>query len=106
MRIHDFCTVDLSAFYFDVLKDRFYTFAPKNIGRRSAQTAIHRIASALVRLIAPMLVFTAEEVWKHLPHGAADPRKRPHGVRFPPRKNCESHRRAAREKLGSLARCP
>jgi isoleucyl-tRNA synthetase len=71
--IHDFCTVDLSAFYFDVLKDRLYTFAPGNPGRRSAQTAIDRLASALVRLIAPTLVFTAEEVWKYLPHPASDP---------------------------------
>jgi isoleucyl-tRNA synthetase len=65
--LHDFCTVDLSAFYFDVLKDRLYTFAPGNRGRRSAQTAIYQIASAIVRLIAPTLVFTSEEVWKHLP---------------------------------------
>ena len=71
--IHDFCAVDLSAFYFDVLKDRLYTSAPKNLGRRSAQTAIHRIAGALVRLIAPVLVFTAEEVWKYMPRDAADP---------------------------------
>ena len=70
--LHDFCTVDLSAFYFDVLKDRLYTFAPKNIGRRSAQTALFRIASALVRLIAPTLVFTSEEVWRHLPRGASE----------------------------------
>jgi isoleucyl-tRNA synthetase len=71
--IHDFCTVDLSSFYFDVLKDRLYTFAPKNRGRRSAQTAIYRIAGALIRLVAPILVFTAEEIWKFLPRGAADP---------------------------------
>jgi isoleucyl-tRNA synthetase len=71
--IHDFCTVDLSSFYFDVLKDRLYTFAPKSVGRRSAQTAIHRIAATLVRLIAPALVFTAEEVWKYLPRDAFDP---------------------------------
>jgi isoleucyl-tRNA synthetase len=71
--IHDFCAVDLSAFYFDVLKDRLYTSAPKNVGRRSAQTAIYRIASALVRLIAPTLVFTAEEVWTYLPRAASDP---------------------------------
>jgi isoleucyl-tRNA synthetase len=71
--IHDFCTVDLSAFYFDVLKDRLYTFAPDSRGRRSAQTAVHRIAGALVRLIAPTLVFTAEEVWNFLPRGASDP---------------------------------
>jgi isoleucyl-tRNA synthetase len=64
--LHDFCTVDLSAFYFDVLKDRLYTFAARNVGRRSAQTAIYRITSALVRLFAPIIVFTSEEVWKHL----------------------------------------
>jgi isoleucyl-tRNA synthetase len=69
--LHDFCTVNLSAFYFDVLKDRLYTSAPKNIGRRSAQTAIYRIASALVRLFAPILVFTAEEIWTHLHHQGA-----------------------------------
>jgi isoleucyl-tRNA synthetase len=71
--IQDYCTVDLSAFYFDVLKDRLYTFAPKNCGRRSAQTAMYRIASALVRLIAPTLVFTSEEVWKFIPHASSDP---------------------------------
>jgi isoleucyl-tRNA synthetase len=71
--LHDFCTVDLSAFYFDVLKDRLYTFAPNNRGRRSAQTAVHRIASALVRLIAPILAFTSEEVWKHMPRGDGEP---------------------------------
>ncbi|HTW22722.1 MAG TPA: isoleucine--tRNA ligase, partial [Candidatus Baltobacteraceae bacterium] len=71
--IHDFCTVDLSAFYFDVLKDRLYTFAPRNRGRRAAQTAVYRIAGALVRLIAPFLVFPAEEIWKFLPRAAAEP---------------------------------
>jgi len=71
--LHDFCVVDLSAFYFDILKDRLYTFAPRNPGRRSAQTAVYRIADALVRLIAPLLVFTAEEVWRYLPHAAGDP---------------------------------
>ncbi|HXW56201.1 MAG TPA: isoleucine--tRNA ligase [Candidatus Cybelea sp.] len=71
--IEDFCTVDLSAFYFDVLKDRLYTFAPNNPGRRSAQTALYRLGDALVRLIAPTLVFTSEEVWKHLPRRAGDP---------------------------------
>jgi isoleucyl-tRNA synthetase len=71
--LHDFCVVDLSAFYFDLLKDRLYTFAPNNRGRRSAQTAVYRIASALVRIIAPILVFTSEEVWKHLPQEDASP---------------------------------
>jgi len=64
--IHEYCVVDLSAFYFDVLKDRLYTKAAGNRSRRSAQTAIWKIASALVRLAAPILVFTAEEIWAHL----------------------------------------
>src|SRR6202044_145082 len=68
--VHDFAVVELSAFYFDVLKDRLYTFARRNPGRRSAQTAVYRIASALLRLLAPVMVFTAEEVWKHLPHSS------------------------------------
>jgi len=65
--IHDYCVVDLSAFYYDVLKDRLYTKAPNNPSRRSAQTAIHKITSALVRIMAPILVFTAEEIWQYLP---------------------------------------
>jgi isoleucyl-tRNA synthetase len=69
--LHDFCVVDLSAFYFDVLKDRLYTFAPNNRGRRSAQTAVYHIAGALVRLLAPILVFTSEEIWKHWPQSAS-----------------------------------
>jgi isoleucyl-tRNA synthetase len=72
-RLHDFAAVDLSAFYFDILKDRLYTSAPKSRGRRSAQTAVYRIASALIRLITPTLVYTAEEVWKHMPRVAGDP---------------------------------
>ncbi len=71
--LYDFCVVDLSAFYFDILKDRLYTFAPKGCARRSAQTAIYRIASALTRLLAPILVFTADEIWKHLPREAGTP---------------------------------
>ncbi len=70
--MHDFAVVDLSAFYFDILKDRLYTFAARSAARRSAQTAIYRITSALVRLVAPILVFTAEEVWKHLPHASGE----------------------------------
>ena len=71
--IHDYCVVDLSAFYFDVLKDRLYTKAAKNKSRRSAQTAIWKIADALVRLAAPVLVFTAEEIWSYLPKAAGRP---------------------------------
>jgi len=80
--LHDFCVVELSAFYFDILKDRLYTFAPRNPGRRSAQTAVYRIAHALVRLMAPLPVFTAEEVWKYLPRAAAD-RESVHMALFP-----------------------
>jgi isoleucyl-tRNA synthetase len=71
--LHDFCVVDLSAFYFDVLKDRLYTSARRSVARRSAQTAIHQIASALLRLVAPVMTFTAEEAWKHFPRRAGDP---------------------------------
>jgi len=72
--IHDYCVVDLSAFYFDVLKDRLYTKAPRNKSRRSAQTAVWKISSALVRLAAPILVFTSEEIWKYLPKAPTEPR--------------------------------
>ncbi len=104
--LHDFCTVDLSSFYFDVLKDRLYTFAPKNLGRRSAQTAVYRIASALLRLIAPITVFTAEEVWKHLPRAASEPES-VHMAMFPVAAELERVlERGASEGLGSLARSP
>jgi isoleucyl-tRNA synthetase len=69
-RVNHFCIVDLSAFYFDVLKDRLYISAPKSHGRRSAQTTIWRIGEALVRLLAPIMSFTAEEVWDYLPKTA------------------------------------
>jgi isoleucyl-tRNA synthetase len=69
-RINNFCGVELSAFYFDVLKDRLYTSATpwrKSLSRRAAQTAIWRIGEALVRLLAPIVSFTCEEVWQYLP---------------------------------------
>jgi isoleucyl-tRNA synthetase len=66
-KLNQFCVVDLSAFYFDVLKDRLYTFAPESRARRSAQTAIWRIGEALVRLVAPIMSFTSEEIWQYLP---------------------------------------
>jgi isoleucyl-tRNA synthetase len=62
-----FCTVTLSARYFDIIKDRLYTFAPKSEARRSAQTALNYIADALARLLAPVLSFTADEIWENLP---------------------------------------
>ncbi|MGZ8848433.1 MAG: class I tRNA ligase family protein, partial [Pyrinomonadaceae bacterium] len=66
-RLHQFCTVTLSARYFDILKDRLYTFAPRNPARRAAQTALYRIADALARMMATILVFTADEIWENLP---------------------------------------
>ena len=65
--LNEFVNTDLSALYLDVLKDRLYTFAPNHPARRSAQTALWRIAEALTRLIAPILSFTADEVWHLLP---------------------------------------
>jgi isoleucyl-tRNA synthetase len=65
--LNEFINADLSALYLDVVKDRLYTFAPRSAARRSAQTAMWRIAEALTRLIAPILSFTAEEVWQFLP---------------------------------------
>ncbi len=71
--LYDFAVTDLSAVYFDILKDRLYTAPPRSKARRSAQTAIWRVAHALVRLLAPVLSFTAEEVWNHLPQLAGAP---------------------------------
>jgi isoleucyl-tRNA synthetase len=65
--LNEFTNTDLSALYLDVLKDRLYTFAPNHPARRSGQTALWRIAEALTRLIAPILSFTADEVWQLLP---------------------------------------
>jgi isoleucyl-tRNA synthetase len=65
--VNEFAIVDLSAFYLDVLKDRMYTFATSSLARRSAQTVLWQITEALVRLVAPILTFTAEEVWELLP---------------------------------------
>ncbi len=62
-RIHTFCSEDLGAFYLDVLKDRLYTTAANSLARRSAQTALHHVTNALLRIVAPVLSFTAEEAW-------------------------------------------
>ena len=66
-RVHHFCSVDLGSFYLDVLKDRQYTCQEDSPARRSGQTAMYHIAEALVRWLAPILSFTAEEIWRHLP---------------------------------------
>ncbi|MGG4774112.1 isoleucine--tRNA ligase [Paenalcaligenes sp. Me52] len=65
-RLQIFCSEDLGAFYLDILKDRLYTAAPTSLARRSAQTAIWHITHALLKLMAPILSFTAEEAWKDL----------------------------------------
>jgi isoleucyl-tRNA synthetase len=65
-QVLNFCSVELSAFYLDVLKDRLYASGAKSRERRSAQTAMHTLAETMARLLAPILVHTAEEVWDHL----------------------------------------
>lgn len=66
-RVNHFCVAELSQFYLDILKDRLYTYAPNSPGRRSAQTALWHIAETLVRLLAPIMSFTSEEIWQYLP---------------------------------------
>lgn len=66
-KIQNFCTVDLGSFYLDIIKDRQYTTQKNSKARRSAQTAMYHVVSALVRWLAPILSFTAEEIWQHLP---------------------------------------
>ncbi|MEK7866880.1 MAG: isoleucine--tRNA ligase [Planctomycetota bacterium] len=65
--LHDFCAVEVSSFYADVLKDRLYTLAADDKSRRAAQTVLHRILVDLTKMIAPILCHTAEEVWGYLP---------------------------------------
>ena len=66
--INTFCVVDMSNFYLDIIKDRLYTSKKESTKRRAAQTAMYNILSGLVRIIAPMTVYTAEEIWKYMPH--------------------------------------
>jgi isoleucyl-tRNA synthetase len=66
--IHDFCVVDMSNFYLDVLKDRLYVEKAESPSRRAAQTVIYEVLDALCRMIAPVVVFTAEEIWNFMPH--------------------------------------
>ncbi|MFZ9478168.1 MAG: isoleucine--tRNA ligase [Steroidobacteraceae bacterium] len=66
-RVHNFCVADLGGCYLDVLKDRLYTSPTRSLARRSAQTAMWHIAEAMVRWLAPVLSFTAEEIWSYLP---------------------------------------
>ena len=86
---HHFCAVDMSSFYLDILKDRLYTFAAGSRERRAAQTVLATILADLLRLFAPVLVYTCDEAWQHLPghlktaesvHEAAMPTPRPEHV--------------------------
>ncbi len=66
-KIHQFCSIDMGSFYLDIIKDRQYTVQTNSLARRSAQTAMYHIIEALVRWMAPILSFTAEEIWQYIP---------------------------------------
>jgi isoleucyl-tRNA synthetase len=70
--VHGFCVLDMSNFYLDVAKDRLYTSAPDAKIRRSCQTAMYIVLHSLVRMLAPVLAFTSEEMWKYVPHTKED----------------------------------
>ena len=70
--LNQFCVVDMSAIYLDIIKDRLYTLKADSIERRAAQTTMYEILSSLVRIMAPMTCFTAEEIWKYMPHTKDD----------------------------------
>lgn len=70
--IHNFCVVDMSNFYLDVLKDRLYTEKADSLTRRAAQTSIYLILDAMTRMIAPILAYTSDEIWKYMPHSSSE----------------------------------
>ncbi|MDP3731739.1 MAG: isoleucine--tRNA ligase [Candidatus Omnitrophota bacterium] len=70
--IYEFCNMELSTFYLDMAKGRLYTYAANSIERRAAQTAIYEVLNVMVRLMAPILIFTAEEIWQNLPKEKQD----------------------------------
>jgi len=80
-RVQNFCTNELGALYLDITKDRLYTMPTDSVGRRSAQSAMYRIVEALVRWLAPILSFTAEEIWQAMPD-TSGPGKRSDSVLF------------------------
>ena len=77
--LHNFCVVDMSNFYFDVLKDRLYTEQSDGELRRAAQTVIYKILDAMARLVSPILVYTSDEIWQYMPH---DSKANPENVLF------------------------
>ena len=70
--VHNFCVVEMSNLYLDIIKDRLYCETSDSINRRSGQTAIYRILDGIVRLVAPILAFTSNEVWLSMPHKTSD----------------------------------
>jgi len=71
-KVHNFCVLDMGGFYLDVIKDRQYTTKPDGLPRRSCQSAMYHIAEAMSRWLAPILSFTADEIWQHLPGARSD----------------------------------
>lgn len=68
--IHNFCVTDMSARYLDIIKDRLYTMPADSVERRAAQTVLYQVANCLARLLAPVLAFTSEDIWQHLPRSS------------------------------------
>lgn len=77
--LHNFCVVDMSNFYFDVLKDRLYTTAPDSKSRRAAQTVLYKVLDALTLILTPILAFTCDEIWTEMKH---DKSRNPEGPLF------------------------
>ncbi len=75
--LHNFCVVEMSNFYFDVLKDRLYTSAPASTTRRAAQTVLYKVLDALTLLLTPILAFTADEIWLAMPHDESRSKQSP-----------------------------
>jgi len=82
--LYNFCIIDLSSFYLDIIKDRLYVSPKKSIARRSAQTAMNEILNVLVRLMAPVLSFTADEIWQFMEDGKKDSASSVHATLFIP----------------------
>ena len=101
--IHNFCVVDMSNFYLDVIKDRLYCDETTGLSRRSAQSAMYRILSALVRMLSPILCFTADEIWQAMPHTAEDDARNVAYNEMPLVDDTLSFSEAQREKWAKLA---
>ena len=73
--VNDFCVVELSSFYLDIIKDRLYCEEHDGLKRRSAQTALYLILDSMTKMFAPILAFTCDEIWQAMPHRAGDDRR-------------------------------